>query len=315
MNMSLINWFFSQDPSGRRKPTPLTIILILILFIVPYYLKKKRVKTYRPPSPKEEIIKREDMIEKSHSAAPEKEKTFLDDISLLLSREEAKEQKPEDAVKTGRPQVEKLSRPANTPMLVYDATNNYQSDKVVPLGSMIKCLLIHNIVTNNFSSPVIAQVWNDFYFHDLLLPFGTRIYGTARAGKERDRVLVVFHTIVFQNGKEIKIKAIGLSQDGSAGLTGIVINQQNKKRVMAMLVNFLSGLALGFQDKVTNAVTGIDQAAANSRNAILEGVGKTFEEEAKRIQKEIENAEGYAVVSAGSNLIVYFEQSADVNPL
>lgn len=313
--MSLIDWFFSTDHTGRRKLTLLTIILILVVFVVPYYLKKKRVKSYRALSPKEEIIKREDMIEKSHPVAPEKEKTFLDDIPLLLSREEAKEQKPKEAVKPGRPQEEKLRRPANTPMLVYDATNNYQSDMVVPIGSMAKAILIHTIVTNNFSAPVIAQVGEDFYFHKLLLPFGTRIYGTARAGKERDRILVIFHTIVFQDGKEIKIKAIGLSQDGSAGLTGIVINQQNKKRVIAMLVNFLSGLALGFQEKVTNAVTGIDQVAADSRNAILEGVGKTFEEEAKRIQKEIDNAEGYAIVSAGSNLVVYFEQSVDVNPL
>lgn len=315
--MSLINWFFSQDPSGRRKPTPLTIILILGLFIVPYYLKKMRVKAYRPPSPQEEIIKREDMVEKTHPSAPEDEKSFIDEIPLLLSREEAKtkDRIPKEEQKTNRIRDEKHQRPANTPMIVYDATNNYQSEKVVPIGSLTKCILVHNIVTNNFSSPVIAQVWEDFYFHELLLPFGTRIYGTARAGKERDRVLVVFHTIVFQDGKEVKIKAIGLSQDGSGGLTGIVINQQNKKRVMAMLVNFLSGLALGFQEKVTNSVTGIDQVASDSRNAILEGVGKTFGEEAKRIQKEVENAEGYAIVSAGTNLIVYFEQSVDVNPL
>ena len=155
--------------------------------------------------------------------------------------------------------------------------NNYQSNWVVPLGSMVKCLLIHNIVTNNFEAPVIAQVWEDFYFDgNLLLPFGTRIYGTASSGKQRDRVTVNFHDIVFQDGKTIKINAIGLSQDGSGGLTGTVIDDGTKKTIIAMAMNLLSGIALGFQQTQTNLVTGIDQVEANSRNAFLMGLPIPF---------------------------------------
>lgn len=317
--MSLIDLFFPKDYTGRRKISILTVAVILCVLSLPhYFLKKRSIKSSHSLTPEEQIIKKEDMIEMKNPKSDEKKKTFIDEIPLLLSQEKSKETPQATQVKkldSVRVDGEKPRRPANTPMIVFDTTDNARSDKIVPLGSMVKCVLVHNIVTNNFVSPVIVQVWDDFYFHDLLLPFGSRIYGTARAGKERDRVLVSFHTIVFQNGKEIKIKAIGLSQDGSAGLTGIVIDQHNKKRVVSMLVNFLSGLTLGLQQTATNAVTGIDQVVTNSRNAVLQGAANTFEEEAKRIQKEIENAEGYAIVSAGSNLIVYFEQSTDVNPL
>ena len=146
---------------------------------------------------------------------------------------------------------------------------------------MVKCLLIHNIVTNNFEAPVIAQVWEDFYFDGkLLLPFGTRIYGTASSGRQRDRVVVKFNNIVFQDGKTIKINAIGLSQDGSGGLTGTVIDDGTKKTILAMAMNLLSGVALGFQQTSTNALTGIDQVESNSRNALLTGVANTFQKQA-----------------------------------
>ena len=82
-----------------------------------------------------------------------------------------------------------------------------------------------------------------------------------------------------------------------------------------MAVNFLSGLALGLQQTATNAVTGLGEVQGNSRNAILNGVANTFENEAKRIQKEVEDAKGYAVVLAGNELVVYFEKESDVNPL
>ena len=194
--------------------------------------------------------------------------------------------------------------PLNTKIIVFDDTKDYQSNWVVPLGSMVKCLLIHNIVTNNFEAPVIAQVWEDFYFDGkLLLPFGTRIYGTATAGRQRDRVIVTFHDIVFQDGKDIKINAIGLSQDGSGGLTGTVIDDGTKKTILAMAMNLLSGIALGFQQTSTNAITGIDQVEANSRNALLNGVANTFQKQAQQTQNDIENSKGYAIVLAGNELL------------
>ena len=198
-------------------------------------------------------------------------------------------------------------------MIVFDNTNGYQSNWVIPLGSMVKCLLIHNIVTNNFEAPVIAQVWEDFYFDGkLLLPFGTRIYGTASAGRQRDRVIVTFHDIVFQDGKNIKINAIGLSQDGSGGLTGTVIDDGTKKTILAMAMNLLSGMALGFQQSSTNELTGIQQVESNSRNALLNGVANTFQKQAQQTQSDIENSKGYAIVLAGNEIIVYFQNKADL---
>ncbi len=308
---SAIDFFLKPDHSGKRTPTILTWVLLGLLIFGSYFIsKQKKPLKKKDESPKAAIIQERDIVEAAHSSDKNGD-VFKIDYSDIVSPVENK--KPiEELLKT-----KKAAKPrANSKMIVFDGTKDYQSEQIVPLGSMIRCILIHNIVTNNFNSPVIAQVWEDFYFGGkLLLPFGTRIYGTAFAGRQRDRVTVKFHSIVFQDGTTIKIDAIGLSQDGSGGLTGTVIDNRNKKIFVEMAINFLSGLALGLQETATNAVTGLSEVETNSRNAVLNGIANTFEQEAKRIQKEIDASQGYAVVLAGNELIVYFEKESDVDPL
>jgi type IV secretory pathway VirB10-like protein len=309
--VSVINLFLKADNAGRRKPTVLTWILLCLLVFSSYFLSqnKKPIKKNNEP-PKESIIKERDIVNAAHSLNKNGD-IFKIDYSDIVNPDEQKSQAG------GLPKPKKASKPRSpSKMIVFDDTKDYHSEQVVPLGSMVRCILIHNIVTNNFNAPVIAQVWEDFYFNgELLLPFGTRIYGTAFAGRQRDRITVKFHTIVFQDGKTLKIDAIALSKDGSGGLTGTVIDNRNKKIFVQMAMNFLGGLAAGLQQTATNAVTGLTEVASNSRNAILNGVANTFEKEASRIQKEVEDAKGYAVVLAGYELVIYFEKESDVNPL
>lgn len=308
--MSANNLFLKTDNAGKRTPTVLTFLLIGLGVFSSYFISqgKKPVKK----EVKETIIKKQDIIEAANNTISDEGKRFKLDYSPILKPPEIK---PTTLVPLTPPQPIKTISPVqtNTRMIVFDNTKDYQTDWVLPLGSMVKCLLIHNIVTNNFEAPVIAQVWEDFYFNGkLLLPFGTRIYGTASVGKERDRVKVKFNNIVFQDGKTIKIDAIGLSKDGSGGLTGTIIDESTKKTLIGMAMNLLSGMALGFQQTTTNALTGMDQVEVNSRNALLNGVSNTFQKQAQQVQSEIENSKGFCIVLAGSDLVVYFQNEADI---
>jgi hypothetical protein len=266
--MSVNNLFLKSDNSGKRQPTILTYGLILLFVFFSFFISKNKKPIVKTKF-KQTIIKARDL-----TAASVTSQASTITIPTSLSHEgnafkfnynevlHTPSNRPLPSfLQEAYPRTSSIrSVPLNTKMIVFDNTNNYQSNWVVPLGSMVKCLLIHNIVTNNFEAPVIVQVWEDFYFDGkLLLPFGTRIYGTASAGKQRDRVTVSFHDIVFQDGKDIKINALGLSQDGSGGLTGTVIDDGTKKTILAMAMNLLSGIALGFQQTQTNLVTGIDE--------------------------------------------------------
>ncbi|MBF0489362.1 MAG: TrbI/VirB10 family protein [Candidatus Omnitrophica bacterium] len=308
--MNYTQIFLKTDNRGIRKPTFLTWGLVGLIIIISCLLSKEK-KSIPKKEPKQEIIKEKDIIEAANASLKEQGSSFNLDYAKILPPPEIKQ--PPIAPKITPPPSAKPLLPVQTKMIVFDDTKDFKSKRVIPLGSMVKCLLIHNIVTNNFEAPVIAQVWEDFYFDgELLLPFGTRIYGTASAGRERDRVTVKFHDIVFQDGKTITIDAIGLSKDGSGGLTGTVIDDSTKKTIIGMAMNLLSGMALGFQQTTTNALTGINQVEANSRNALLNGVSNTFQKQAEHIQGDIEASKGYAIVLAGQELVVYFEKEVDI---
>ena len=308
--MSLSHLFLKTDNSGKRQPTVLTCLLIAGFVFCSCFIAQNKKSPHPKKDVKKSIIKEKDIIEAANNPLSNEGKAFNLDYTPILQPPEIKQPVP---LVITPPPLAKALLPVQTKMIVFDNTKDYQSNWVVPLGSMVKGLLIHNIVTNNFEAPVISQVWEDFYFDGkLLLPFGTRIYGTASVGKQRDRVLVKFDNIVFQDGKTIKINAIGLSKDGSGGLTGTVIDDHNKQTFLAMALNFLSGTALGLQKTNTNAVTGINEIATSSRNAIINGVANAFQGEAQRIKADTDNAKGYAIVLAGSELVVYFEKEADI---
>ena len=314
------NLFLKTDSAGKRQPTLITYALIGLFVLFSCFISKNK-KPIVKKNVKQTIIKLKDLtaaaVTNAHTIAPptplsNEGRAFKFNYNQILQSPSQTPKFPYPKEASPGPLFNRTV-PLNTKMIVFDNTNDYQSNWVIPLGSMVKCLLIHNIVTNNFQAPVIVQVWQDFYFDGkLLLPFGTRIYGTATAGRERDRVTVAFHDIVFQDGKNIKINAIGLSQDGSGGLTGTVIDDGTKKTILAMAMNLLSGMALGFQQTSTNALTGLDQVESNSRNALLNGVANTFQKQAQQTQTDIENSKGYAIVLAGNELVVYFEKESDI---
>ena len=297
--MFLIDFFLKKDNAGKRTPTPLGFGVLVILVFSGYHLSHSNASN----DDKEGAVTTEEIIDKHEidMAKPRltSQKSGLLDMDVT----------PKETLGSNL----RLRKANASPIVVFDDTKNSISDMVVPYGSLVDCILIHNIVTNNFSAPVIAQVMNDFYFcGDLLLPQGARIYGTSAPDRERDRVMVKFHTIVFQDGTTFKIKAIGLDEDGSAGLSGIVITDRNKQIIISMVTNFLSAFSLGLQDTFTNQVTGGQNVDTSARNAMLEGVGNTFEKEADRIREDVMSSKGYAIVTAGTRVQVYFEDELDV---
>jgi hypothetical protein len=45
---------------------------------------------------------------------------------------------------------------------------------------------------------------------------------------------------------------------------------------------------------------------------LLNGVANTFQKQAQATQTDIENSKGYAIVLAGNEMVVYFNQAADI---
>jgi type IV secretory pathway VirB10-like protein len=125
-------------------------------------------------------------------------------------------------------------------------TNIKKSEKLgVPTGSKVKAYLANAIYSLNVTSPVIAVMDQDFTKNGkILIPKGTQFIGDAAVIKSRDRVNVRFASMVFPDGKEMKVSAMALGLDGSGGIRGKVDKQTNKSVFKAIGETLIAGGAL-----------------------------------------------------------------------
>ena len=79
-----------------------------------------------------------------------------------------------------------------------------------------------NAISSGLESPVVAIVDRDVNAGDaIIIPQGSRVIGYT-AGAVKDRINVRFTSLVLADQEEIKISALALMRDGSAGLVGKV---------------------------------------------------------------------------------------------
>lgn len=118
----------------------------------------------------------------------------------------------------------------------------------VSTGIKIKAYLANAIFSFNVTSPVIAVTDEDISKGgNVVIPKGTQFIGEAGIVQSSDRVNVKFATMVLPGGREVRIRAMALSLDGSGGVKGKVDKQYNRSILKATGEILLSGasLALG----------------------------------------------------------------------
>lgn len=135
----------------------------------------------------------------------------------------------------------------------------------ISTGTKIKAVLANAIFSFNVSSPVIAFTDEDVIKDGkVIIPKGTQFIGNAGILKSRDRVNVLFSVMIPPCGKELKIRAMALSLDGSGGIAGKVEKQYDKSFLKAAGEILLGGAALVVGTTSTQAMTLEDEVRLNA---------------------------------------------------
>lgn len=83
-----------------------------------------------------------------------------------------------------------------------------KQDKIMPVGIRIPFYLLTHITTNFESGSLIeASVAENVFFHELVIPAGTRIYGTVGEVGSNNRLKLNFNFLLYHNGKSVPISA------------------------------------------------------------------------------------------------------------
>ena len=134
-----------------------------------------------------------------------------------------------------------------------------------PFGRLIPCETVTTVDSASIQTPIIGLVTENVYFGGkLIIPAGTEVHGMAQTDRQRERIAGnTSWTFVWQNGEEMKIKAIALDRefdnrtnqsgwaitDGSAGLRGQLIKSDNLADIKLFAATFLSGAAGALTEK------------------------------------------------------------------
>lgn len=112
-------------------------------------------------------------------------------------------------------------------------------------GTKIPALLPNCVFSFNVEAPVIVVVAKDFIVHDkVVIPKDSEFLGEAAVIKSLDRINVRFDLLIFPDGREIRVRALALSEDGSAGIKGKVDKHTDQKVLKAIGETMLAGASL-----------------------------------------------------------------------
>jgi len=179
------------------------------------------------------------------------------EIENLIKEQTAREMEKKEAEKPRQSLSSSAKRKLDAKIAVYvkeepkeikEAAGRTEKKREKPgisTGARIKAHLTNAIFSFNVTSPVIAVADENFSkIGKMFIPKGTQFIGEAGIVQSRDRVNIRFSTMVFPDGREMKIRAMALGLDGSGGLKGKVDKQTDKSILKAVGEIGLAGAAL-----------------------------------------------------------------------
>ncbi|MCK4981760.1 MAG: TrbI/VirB10 family protein, partial [Victivallaceae bacterium] len=193
-----------------------------------------------------------------------------------------------------------------------------------PYGQLLRCELTQTCMTSNLKTPIIAMVTEPLWWNGKeIIPAGVIVHGVAASSPMRDRVgtgkkwVLVWPHRNEWNGKKLVLNAIALACDrtenawskidGSAGIKGDVISNENQKRIYAYMASFISGLGEGMVSENEDITVGT--TTKTTGGTFNDALGKAFQQSASDISdqlfKELSQNMFYVEARAGTEFYLY----------
>lgn len=206
--------------------------------------------------------------------------------------------------------------------------------KFAPYGRLLKCELVNTVDSSNLETPIIGLVMEPLYWNgQLIIPAGSEVHGIATTNKLRERIssgdswnIILSAEDNRPNGAVLNVTAVALDQenpngdnehfgitDGSFGLRGFRIKNNNFEEIKLFASTFISALTAGLQNQVpNNSILGGNKTDNSLRDASLGGTSAVMARFAEHIEKEIAENGFYTRVPAGKQFYLYVQQT--INP-
>ncbi len=243
---------FFDEPKGSKKTAgiiqdlfekkwmrlALVITGVVVLFIFLFYKPaKKEAHRLAPQAEENRVVVTTQSMERAIDSSA---KTKPVSVRQSEKRQSPSEKRKHDSAIAVF--VEKGEKPKP------DASFGTRDEEIklgIPSGPKIPALLSDRIFSFNVAAPVTAILPKDFILKDnVVIPKSSRFLGEVNVLKSVDRVNVRFDLLILPDGRELRIRAIALSEDGSSGIKGKVDKHTDTKVLKAIGETLLAGASL-----------------------------------------------------------------------
>ena len=215
----------------------------------------------------------------------------------------------------------KAKKPPPFPKLVHitdttpDPFEPQEPTLFAPRGILIKAALVITVDSSSLHTPVLGLVTEDLYWNQqLVLPAGTQVHAKASNGRTRDRIEIKgAYTFIWEDGREYSINGVALDHqrltdgsysitDGSAGIRGQIVKNDQYAEVKILLAEALSGIMNNGQQPFQNSY-GL-APINNSRNAALGGGSQAASAYSGMLTQKLEQDLDFVRVAAGTQFYI-----------
>lgn len=188
------------------------------------------------------------------------------------------------------------------PQLV--GTSN-KAPKSIRTGSKLVGFLLNAIDTRS-PSPVRVRIAQGGEVNGVEIEKGAVLTGQYSYAGSGDRVFLSFMRLDTPEGEPKRIHAQALdSGTYTAGISGEVQSDANFKTAASLGLTMFSGMAdvLTEKESLGFSQNGV-QAKSTMKNALLQGLSRSAQEQTGRMQNEINSSKDYVIVPEGKEMII-----------
>jgi type IV secretory pathway VirB10-like protein len=187
---------------------------------------------------------------------------------------------------------------------------------VLKMGTLLDAVLVNKLVTDNYTSPVLAMVDRPYFdplSKKLLVPAGTRILGKAETVKFQtaSRLAITFDTFQFPNGTSFYVRPDEQALEG-LGIFGLQ-DHLNRHTARILFTAGLVGVLTGWNNSqiqsgggLNGAYSGLDLMRIQADNSMT----KTGEE----LLSPFLNAVPTITVDEGHRMKIWISRDVSIDP-
>lgn len=203
--------------------------------------------------------------------------------------------------------------------------------EVMPYGRLIPCETVITIDSCETGTPIIGYVTEDVCHNgNLYIPAGTEVHGHSTGDFIRDRIqangewVFVWRNLGKNMNKELRLQGTALDRDqamkdnfygitdGSIGIRGEIIENNQFKETKMLLSKFVAGLSRGLVVKEKQeGINGTSVVFSDKlvKNSLLSGTHDILDLYSDRLMQEIASNKPFVRIPTGKQFYIYVTQS------